>query len=274
MYVKIKFKIYETLIKKNSNPSTVHISNTKTKKEISYILITGNAVAKCRCIAATHWCRGTQSPAVRELCNLQVDRVIVGRQSKRQNKKNRNKRTTRSTVCFDSDNERHNLDTMIISSHSQTAHSKILFCKLVRRDSVVPFFSKAVRIDRHSTMERGTSPWRCLYNRCLDRKPRVDAICIFVHNCNLHYNDRYEVFFSIQWSKLLTRNRWYFVKVKKHLRANFLVDSLFEMLGVYNSPDFSRAISGPVRSHHFNSRLASVRSMRVVILGKKTKWID
>lgn len=47
-----------------------------------------------------------------------------------------NKRT-RSTVCLGSDNERHNLDTMIISSHSQYLIQNTMFCKLARRISLV-----------------------------------------------------------------------------------------------------------------------------------------
>lgn len=95
-----------------------------------------NAVAKCRCIAATHGCGGTQSPAVRRFAIVLIRshdgrRHVGGKMPKILNKR------TRSTVCLGSDNERHNLDTMIISSHSQYLIQNTMFCKLARRISLV-----------------------------------------------------------------------------------------------------------------------------------------
>ena len=41
------------------------------------------------------------------------------------------------------------------------------------------------------------------------------------------------------------------------------MDGLFEMLSINNGPNFTGAISSPIRSHHFNRRLASIRSTYV-----------
>lgn len=62
-----------------------------------------------------------------------------------------------------------------------------------------------------------------------------------------------------------------FMKVSKILRANFLVDGLLEVLRINNGPDFTGAVGRPIRSHHFDRRLASIRSMLHKILDELDK---
>lgn len=66
-----------------------------------------------------------------------------------------------------------------------------------------------------------------------------------------------------------------FWKVSKNLRANFLVDGLLEVLRINNGPDFTGAVGRPIRSHHLDRRLASIRSMFQKIsdeLDKQCPW--
>lgn len=76
---------------------------------------------------------------------------------------------------------------------------------------------KVINIGRHSKTERGTNPWKYLYNHCLDRRLRVGATCIFVRNCSHRYNVRYVVFYfndiikmnTIHWCRNIIRKKTY-----------------------------------------------------------------
>ena len=52
---------------------------------------------------------------------------------------------------------------------------------------------KVVSNDKHNKTERETSPWKCLYSHCQDRKLIDDAIYISARNCSRQYNAQLSV---------------------------------------------------------------------------------
>ena len=55
--------------------------------------------------------------------------------------------------------------------------------------------------------------------------------------------------------------RFYYI-IDMNLRANFLMHSLFEGLGVDNCPDFAIVVGGPEGSGHLSAGFAGVHSGR------------
>lgn len=130
-------------------------------------------------------------------------------------------------------------------------------------------------IYKRNMTEKGTSPWKFLYNHYLDRMLTIYAICISARNrsrlriassafsCGLE--EEKKIFFYAGNSNVgnifgYVFKIFFFPLLFLYLRTDFLMYGLFKMLCINNCPDFTGAIWCPVWRDYFDFRLACIDS--------------